>query len=75
MGLIGRDDVLVRNVAKAAQAPLRTSHNYSELRPIDRGYEFDLELLERDDKPTGHVVKVQVTLACFEDPRGPSGGS
>ncbi len=75
MGLARRDDALLWNVAKAVLAPLRTSHNYSEIRPIYRGYEFDLEILERDNKPTGHVVKVQVTLACFEDPRGPTDGS
>lgn len=72
MGLIGRDDVLVMGVAQGALNGLKTKHNHSKLSPIDRGYEFDLELLDESDKPTGHVVKVQVTLACFEDPKHPS---
>lgn len=66
LGLIGRDDVLVRKLAKLVNKAARKHHDYTGLRPylldgVLRGYQFDV-LIHEPDGPTGHVARITVEL-------------
>lgn len=65
-GLIGRDDVLVKKEAALLLKDAKKRHHYKPLVEIHRGYTFELQLLDEKDAPTGHVVKVTVTLERVE---------
>jgi hypothetical protein len=66
--LIGRDRVLVEKLAKLVLKGMPHGTWTTELRSTAdrRGFEFEVQLRDADNKPTGHIVCVQVTLSRVE---------
>lgn len=67
-GLIGREDVLIKTLAKKMLDAAKTSHDYTSLRSTDdrRGYSFEV-LIRVSGSLTGHVARVTVELDRVTD--------
>jgi uncharacterized protein YhfF len=66
--LIGRDAVLIKKLAKQVLKGLPYGTMTSALRDTadQRGYRFDVQILDDKGKPTGHIARVAITLDRFE---------
>lgn len=68
LGLIGRDDVLIKDLIKVFHAEAKVRHDYTPLRPTDdrRGYTFEVRI-HVDGEATAHVARVTVALDRIEN--------
>jgi hypothetical protein len=66
--LIGRDLMLINKLAKQMFKDLPHGTLTTKLRPTAdrRGFRFDVQITDDDDKPTGRIARVQVTLDRVE---------
>lgn len=69
-GLVGRDDYVVETFARQAADAANTRHEVTKLRPVHRGYSFDVRYVgdsaRTTAEPTGHIIRVTVVLDHLE---------
>lgn len=68
LSLIGHDFVLIQKLAKQIWHDLPHGTMVTELRETTdrRGFAFDVQITDAENKPTGHIARVQVTLDRME---------
>lgn len=69
LSLIGRDYFVIEKLAKRLHDTVRRYHNFGPVTAEHRGQFFDVELLDDQHQPTGHVARVTVALLSV-DPLG-----
>lgn len=63
LGLIGRDDFIVRSFTEHLAGDANKHHEVTKVWGIHRGYAFDANYLNRTSHaPTGHTIRVTATL-------------
>lgn len=65
LGIIGRERSLIDHLAKPIHEAAKRRGRWTPLHETWRGSNFDIAL-EVDGEPTGHIVRVEITLIRFE---------
>lgn len=66
LGIIGREQSLVDGLTKKIHRTVLKIGPSTDLRETRRGNAFEVALVDEDDKPTGHVIKITVELDRFD---------
>lgn len=64
--IFGRDRYLVEQLTKLIHGTVKKQHSCTVIEETKRGETFRLRILDADDKPTGHVVRVTIELEGVE---------
>ena len=70
ISIIGRDRVLIEQLAKTIRDSVRRTHETTDPREDQRGSHFDVRVLDANGNRSGHVARVTVTLMSIAKVEG-----